>query len=74
MSGSQRLIDKDKLRQQRIRARLDQPALAKRAGVDKSFISAIERGVRGVSPQTLGTFADVLGCDITDLMPDEVAA
>jgi len=73
MSGSQRLIDKDKLRNQRIRARLDQPALAERVGVDKSFISAIERGIRGVSPQTLGTLADVLGCDIADLMPEQAA-
>jgi len=70
MSGSQRLIDPDKLRARRIRAGLDRPSLAARAGLNKSFISLIERGQRGVSVQTLHKFAEVLDCDIDDLMPE----
>jgi transcriptional regulator with XRE-family HTH domain len=74
MSDSQGLIDKRKLRMKRIRAGLTQPALAELAQLDESHIAKIERGTRGVSPRTLNVLADVLGCDITDLMPDEVAA
>ncbi len=74
MSDSRTLIDRDKLRAKRIRARLTQPDLAKRAGLHQSFISAIERGQRGVSPGTLGVLADIFGCDITELMPDKAAA
>ena len=74
MSDSQVLIDRRKLQAKRIRARLTGPGLAKRAGLSKATVSAIERGERGGTPATLGALADALGCDIADLMPDEVAA
>lgn len=71
MSDSQALLDPDKLRLKRIRARMTRSALARRAGLHHTHISLLERGKRGTTPETLGVLADVLGCDITDLMPDE---
>lgn len=74
MSDSQSLIDRHKLRDKRIRARLTAAQLARRINVNRSFIPAVERGESGVSPATLGALADVFGCDIADLMPDEKPA
>lgn len=74
MSVSQGLIDPGKLRAKRIRARMTAAELGRRIGVTKSFIPNVERGVYNVSPATLGALADVLGCDIDDLMPDRLAA
>ena len=71
---SDSLIDKRKLRLRRIRAGLNRSELAKRVQVSVSHVSGIERGDVGVSPKTLNAIAEALGCDITDLMPDEVAA
>ena len=74
MSDSQGLIDPDKLRARRIRARMTAAELGRRVGVNRSFIPNVERRVCNVSPATLGALADVLGCDIDDLMPDEQPA
>ena len=74
MSDSQALLDPDKLRLKRIRARMSRPALARRAGLHPSHLGLLERGKRGTTPETLGVLADVLGCDIADLMPDKAAA
>jgi transcriptional regulator with XRE-family HTH domain len=74
MSDSQRLIDKRKLRLKRIRAGLTQPQLAALANLHPSHISYMERGGRDTSPKTLNVLADIFGCDITDLMPDEAQA
>ena len=63
-------IDRHKLQAKRIRARLTQPGLAKRAGLSKGTISAIELGTRSPMPETLGKLADGLRCDIAELMPD----
>jgi DNA-binding XRE family transcriptional regulator len=71
VSDSRGLIDKDKLAARRIRARLSQAALARVTGIQQSHISRLERGVSDTTPKTLGQLADVLGCDITELMPDE---
>jgi transcriptional regulator with XRE-family HTH domain len=74
MSDSHTLLDKDKLREKRIRARLTRPGLARKAGLHPTHIYLLETGKRGTTPETLGTLADVLGCDIADLMPDGAAA
>ena len=74
MNNGQAPIDRRKLALKRIRAGLSQRALARLAELDPSYISLLERGDRGPSPRTLNTLAGVLGCDITELMPDEVAA
>lgn len=74
MSDSPPLLDPDKLRLKRIRARMSRPALAERAGLHPSHLGLLERGKRGTTPETLGVLADVLGCDIADLMPDKQVA
>jgi transcriptional regulator with XRE-family HTH domain len=74
MRNSQAPFDPDKLQAKRVMARLSRPALAKRAGLTQSHIWLLESGKRGTTPETLGILADVLGCDITELMPDKVAA
>jgi transcriptional regulator with XRE-family HTH domain len=74
MSNSPPLLDPDKLRLRRILARMSPPVLARRAGIHPSHLRFLESGKRGTTPETLGVLADALGCDITDLMPDRVAA
>ena len=71
MSDSQILPDPGKLRRKRIVGGLDQADLAERTGLHQTHISLLERGKRGTTAKTLGILADALGCDITDLMPDE---
>lgn len=63
-----------KLRIARVIADLQQDELAERAGVHQTFISLLERGKRGTTPETLAKIAGALGCDITELMPDKAAA
>ncbi len=74
MNNGQAPIDRQKLLMRRMRAGLSRRELAKLAQLDQSYIGFLERGDRGPSPQTLGALARALGCDITELMPDEVAA
>ena len=73
MTGSQ-IRPGRKLRIQRVSADLRQSDLAERAGLHQTHISLLERGKRGTTEETLGVLADVLGCDVASLMPDEVAA
>ena len=63
-----------KLRIQRVTAGLRQSDLSELAGLHQTAISHLELGKRGTSRETLAVLADVLGCDIGDLMPDQVAA
>ena len=63
-----------KLRIMRVSADLRQSDLAERAGLHQTSISLLERGKRGTTPETLGVLADVLGCDIADLLPAKDAA
>jgi transcriptional regulator with XRE-family HTH domain len=63
-----------KLRIKRVSADLRQSDLAERAGLHQTHISLLERGKRGTSRETLAVIAEALGCDVADLLPDEVAA
>lgn len=75
MSDSQApLIDGAKLREERIRARLTRPALARKTGLHSDHIFKIEAGKRGGSEISRDILAEALGCDIADLAPDRVAA
>lgn len=74
MRDSQAPLDPAKLRLKRIKARMSRPELARLAGLHQTHIYLLETGRRGTRPETLGALADALGCDITELMPDEVAA
>jgi len=73
MNNGQAPIDRQKLLMKRMRAGLSRRELATLAQLDPSFIRLLETGNRGPSPQTLGALARALGCDITELMPDEMA-
>lgn len=65
----QRNQDPARVRRKRIEAGLSQTALASRAEVSPAHMSSIERGGRGASPKVLARLADVLDCEIADLMP-----
>jgi transcriptional regulator with XRE-family HTH domain len=49
------------LREYRLKSRLSQEALALEAGVDRTFISLLERGMRQPTLQTVFSLASVLG-------------
>lgn len=59
------------LRQQRQRKNLSQEALAHEAGVDRTYISALERSVYAASIDTVAKLARVLEVRPADLLdPD----
>ena len=53
------------IRRLRLEKDLTQRELAKRSGLDVSYISGIERGCRNVSPKSLEKVAKGLGCPIS---------
>jgi transcriptional regulator with XRE-family HTH domain len=63
--------DPKRLRRKRIEAGLTQTALAQMAGVTKSHVSAVEKGNAGFSPQNIAAIATALGCEISELLPDD---
>jgi transcriptional regulator with XRE-family HTH domain len=65
------LQDPQRLKRRRIEAGLNQGELAKAAGIHRSHMSWIERGLRGASPRVLKRIADVLDCKVADLLPPE---
>ncbi len=56
------------LRALRLRRHLTQAALAERAGMDRSYLSGIERGRHNVPLDTLCRLAWALGLDVRDLI------
>jgi transcriptional regulator with XRE-family HTH domain len=56
------------LRLERQRLSLSQEELASRAKVDRTYISAIERGVYGVTIDVLDRIATALGVESSDLL------
>jgi len=60
--------DPDQLFRHRIRARLTQAQFADRAGLVKSTVSRLERGLASAEPETLHVLAEALGCSVDDLM------
>jgi DNA-binding XRE family transcriptional regulator len=59
------------LKRRRFAAGLTVRALARRANVAIGTISMLENGKRAPGVVTLAAVAHGLGCEITDLMPDE---
>jgi transcriptional regulator with XRE-family HTH domain len=47
---------------------MSQSALARAIGVTKQLVSAVSLGQAAFSPETLGKAAEVLGCEIADLL------
>ncbi|MEU9208475.1 helix-turn-helix transcriptional regulator [Streptomyces sp. NPDC048415] len=64
-------VDPKRLRRRRVEAGLSQNALALQVGVTKQLVSAVSLGKANFSPQTLKKVAEVLGCEIADLVPED---
>jgi transcriptional regulator with XRE-family HTH domain len=62
------------LRSVRRRRKLTQEALAERAGMDRSYLSGIERGKHNVPLDTICRLAWALGMDVRDLVSAPAAA
>ena len=58
------------IRKLRAKKNLTQRELAKRAGLDVTYISGIERGVRNPSLKSLESVAIGLGCSISETCKD----
>ena len=58
------------IRKLRLKKNLTQRELAKRAGLDVTYISGIERGVRNPSLKSLESVAMGLGCSISETCKD----
>jgi transcriptional regulator with XRE-family HTH domain len=63
--------DPREFRRRRVAAGLSVTELADRAGVSKSHLSDVENSRAGFSPKNLKAIADILGCEVHDLLfPD----
>lgn len=56
------------LRSRRLEAGLSQEELADRCGLDRTYISGIERGRRNVGLRNLGSIAKALGVTVSELL------
>ncbi|SHI65148.1 helix-turn-helix transcriptional regulator [Streptomyces sp. 3214.6] len=66
-------VDPQRLTRRRVEAGLSQNALARAIGVSKQLVSAVSLGKANFSPETLSKAAEVLGCEIADLLPENDA-
>lgn len=66
-------VDPQRLTRRRVEAGLSQNALAQAIGVSKQLVSAVSLGKANFSPETLAKVAEVLGCEIADLLPEDPA-
>jgi transcriptional regulator with XRE-family HTH domain len=57
------------VRAKRIQSGVSQDALALMADIDRSYVGRIERGEVNVTLEKAYCLAEVLGCDIRDLLP-----
>lgn len=56
------------VRQARQQAGLSQEALADKAGIDRTYVSGVERGVRNPTVTILARLAEALGVQAADLL------
>ncbi|MFF0139754.1 helix-turn-helix transcriptional regulator [Streptomyces sp. NPDC005227] len=66
-------VDPQRLTRRRVEAGLRQNELAQKVGVSKQLVSAVSLGQANFSPETLKKVAEVLGCTIADLLPEDDA-
>ncbi|HEY6116293.1 MAG TPA: helix-turn-helix transcriptional regulator [Candidatus Dormibacteraeota bacterium] len=66
-------VDPQRLTRRRVEAGLSQNALARAIGVSKQLVSAVSLGKANFSPETLARVAEVLNCEIADLLPENDA-
>ena len=57
-----------RLREKRTELGISQEAFADKCGLDRTYISGIERGKRNVSLRNIDTIAKALGVSIAELM------
>ena len=57
----------DRLREKRLALELSQEAFAAKCGLDRTYISGIERGKRNLSLLNIGVVAKALGTTISEL-------
>ena len=69
-----RAVLAQQLRSLRRRRKLTQESLAERAGMDRSYVSGIERGKHNVPLDTICRLAWALGLDVRDLLTPSTAA
>ncbi len=65
-----RVLFGQRVRQLRRAKGLSQESFAAECGLDRTYISGIERGKRNVSLQNIELLADALGVSISDLMAE----
>ena len=58
------------VRQARQAAGLSQEALADRAGIDRTYVSGVERGVRNPTVTIVARLAEAMGVPAADLLRD----
>jgi transcriptional regulator with XRE-family HTH domain len=63
--------DPQRLQRRRIQAGLNRKELAAIAGIHKTTMGRLERGLNNASPRVLKQLAEALNCEIADLMPPE---
>lgn len=63
-----RLVFARNLRQARRLKELSQEALALQAGLSRTYVSEVERGVRNISIDNMGLLADALEVSLQDLL------
>ena len=61
------------LRRHRLAAGLSQEALADAAGLDRTYVSGVERGIRNPTVRVLQHIATAIGVRAVDLLVDEIA-
>jgi transcriptional regulator with XRE-family HTH domain len=61
------------LRRHRLAAGLSQEALADAAGLDRTYVSGVERGVRNPTVKVLHHLASVLSIRIADLVAQDIS-
>ncbi|MGW6911503.1 helix-turn-helix domain-containing protein [Streptomyces sp. NPDC054940] len=66
-------LDRGRLKRRRIEAGLNLTQLAQRAGISKQLVSMVEKGNANFSPDNLRKVAEVLGCEVADLLPVDEA-
>jgi transcriptional regulator with XRE-family HTH domain len=59
----------NKLKEVRTKAGVSQEKLAELAGLHRTYVSTVERGLRNISLENIEKLAEALGVEIAELMP-----
>jgi transcriptional regulator with XRE-family HTH domain len=63
-----------RLREVRLKAGVSQEKLAELAGLHRTYVSSVERGLRNISLENIDRLAAALDVELADLMPKREAA